>query len=74
MTDVPIKRVLLDGVPTWKYRCPLCHTCGYIDDEQFKGQVSIQCAMPGCSYHETLDLMSWMGKRLADQMLKNAEP
>lgn len=51
-----IKLVSLDGVLTWKLRCPVCGQWGYIDDDQFYGRVSIQCQMPGCDFHQTRDL------------------
>ena len=40
----------------WKLRCPKCGTWAYIDDDQFYGRVSLQCATPGCDFHETHDL------------------
>ncbi len=34
--------------------CPECGRTGWIDGEQYRGQVSIDC--PECDYHETHDL------------------
>ncbi len=36
------------------FRCPICKQSGLIDDDQFHGQVSIQCEN-NCTYHETKD-------------------
>ena len=37
------------------FRCPLCKKTGTIDDDQFRGRVSVICAHAPCSYHETKD-------------------
>jgi hypothetical protein len=34
--------------------CPQCETHGLVDQDQFEGRVSMQCAV--CPYHETHDL------------------
>jgi len=47
----------LDGVVGFfRVRCPGCGTIGIIDPDQYAGRVSIECAEPGCTYHETHDL------------------
>lgn len=56
ITADDVRLVSLDGVLTWKLRCPACGTWGYLDDDQFYGRVSVRCAAPGCSFHETHDL------------------
>lgn len=53
-----VKLVSLDGVPTHKFRCPKCGQWAYLDDDQFFGRVSVQCATQGCGFHETIDLSS----------------
>ena len=55
-TKEDLKLVSLDGVLTWKLRCPLCKCWGEIDDDQLHGRVSLQCGNDGCSFHETHDL------------------
>ena len=35
-----------------KFKCPDCKVWGDIDDDQFKGKVSILC---DCGFHETID-------------------
>lgn len=40
----------------WWIRCPGCGQVGMIDEDQYKGRVSIQCT--NCPYHETHDLTS----------------
>ena len=54
--------VSLDGVLTWKARCPKCHNWGYIDDDQLHGRVSMQCGNEGCDFHETHDLSGLIGE------------
>ncbi len=49
-----IKLVSLDGVLTHKCKCPGCGTWAHLDDDQFFGRVSLQCAV--CDFHETHDL------------------
>lgn len=49
-------RFLLDGAPVWRIRCPGCGVLGIVDEDQYQGRVSIQCATDGCGYHETHDL------------------
>ena len=39
------------------FRCPECGWSGVIDDDQFRGRVSIQC--PVCPYHQT---KNWSGQ------------
>lgn len=51
-----IRRVRVDGVLTWKLRCPRCKTWQSMDDDQFYGLVSIQCGVDGCDYHRQEDL------------------
>lgn len=34
--------------------CPTCGRTGWIDGDQYRGEVSIDC--PECDYHETHDL------------------
>lgn len=36
--------------------CPECGLVGVIDEEQWRGQVSIMCPSDDCDYHETHDL------------------
>lgn len=54
MTKDDVKLVSLDGVLTWKFRCPGCAVWGHLDDDQFYGRVSILC--PECGWHETHNL------------------
>lgn len=35
------------------FRCPTCGVVGEIDEDQYRGRVSIEC--PECTYHETMD-------------------
>lgn len=37
------------------FRCPRCGRSGVIDEDQFRGRVSVQCPHEGCVYHETRD-------------------
>jgi len=48
-----LKRVLRDGVPIVKLKCPKCGVVGDLDDDQLHGRVSTQCRY--CDYHETVD-------------------
>ena len=36
--------------------CPSCKQTGFIDEDQYRGKVSVICPRPGCGYHETHDL------------------
>lgn len=36
-----------------KLRCPSCGTFADIDYDQYMGRVSVECATPGCTFHET---------------------
>lgn len=36
-----------------KLRCPSCGTFADIDDDQYRGRVSVECGTPGCAFHET---------------------
>lgn len=36
--------------------CPRCEKRMWLGKNQYKGEVSIQCPTPACSYHETHDL------------------
>ena len=56
ITADDIKLVSLDGVLTHKFRCPNCRQWAYLDDDQFFGRVSLQCASEGCDFHKTIDL------------------
>lgn len=47
-----LQKVQLDGEAAWKLQCPQCGTWGYLDDDQFHGRVSTQCA---CGFHETVN-------------------
>ena len=49
-----IEWVKLDGKWEVKYRCPGCSRWGFIDKEQYRGEVSIDC--PECEFHETVNL------------------
>ena len=57
-----LKLVSLDGVLTWKVRCPRCKMWGYVDEDQVRGQVSMQCGNDGCDFHETHDLSELLGE------------
>ena len=46
-----IKKVILDGKETYKLKCPKCSIWGYIDVDQYEGNISIQC---DCGFHETI--------------------
>lgn len=46
--------VTLDGEYAYKLECPNCCEAGFIDEDQFKGNVSIDC--PECEFHETVNL------------------
>jgi len=41
-------------------RCPGCGHAGWVDMDQFCGDVSIDC--PACPYHETVDLREHVGE------------
>jgi len=58
-----VKDVTLDGEPRKKFKCPGCGIWGFIDDEQYRGKVSIQCE---CGFHKTIDL-SKEGEHVADE-------
>lgn len=51
--------VVRDGEPQVQFKCPGCQQWGDIDNDQFHGQVSIDC--PNCEYHETIpvSVMGW---------------
>lgn len=48
--------MILDGKPEKKLRCPKCGVWAYIDDDQFHGRVSLHHDVPGCGFHEYVDL------------------
>ncbi len=48
-----IKTVISDGEETRKLQCPGCGQWGYIDDDQYRGKVSIECE---CGFHKTINL------------------
>lgn len=48
-----IKTVICGGEPAIKFLCPGCRVWGYVDDDQYRGHVSILC---DCGFHETIDL------------------
>lgn len=53
--DVPIYgKVLRDGQGQRQMKCPGCQQWADIDEDQFFGNVSIDC--PNCDYHETINL------------------
>jgi len=39
--------------PLIKLRCPACGIFAEMDDDQYHGRVSVECAAPGCVFHET---------------------
>ena len=39
--------------PLIKLRCPLCGTFADLDDDQYHGRISVECATPGCTFHES---------------------
>ncbi len=47
------KLVKRDGVFIRKLECPKCKVWGEIDNDMYKGKVSMVCA---CGWHETIDL------------------
>ncbi len=51
-----LKSVRRDGGIVWKFRCPDCHQWGDIDDDQFRGRVSIDHTDTGCTFHQAYDL------------------
>lgn len=53
MDNYEIKQVTLDGVVTYKLTCPSCGVRGYIDNDQFCGEISIECKCG--NFHETID-------------------
>lgn len=57
MSEHPFPRgrawvVIRDGEPQWQFCCPGCGLRADVDEDQIRGQVSIDC--PECDYHETL--------------------
>lgn len=46
-----VREVVRDGVPCWYIACPVCGLVGTVDEDQYKGRVSIDCT--NCAYHET---------------------
>lgn len=42
----------VQGSPDWSAHCPCCGAFGLLDEDQYAGRVSIECA---CGYHETHD-------------------
>jgi hypothetical protein len=47
-----------------KLRCPGCGIYADVDDDQWRGRVSVECATPGCTFHEThnfalLEAQAW---------------
>ena len=54
-----VKQVILENNLMWKFRCPVCGTWLYIDDDQYNGRVEIRC---GCRFYETIDLKQELKK------------
>lgn len=46
------KEVYRDGIKVMKVFCPQCHTWRDIDDDQYRGKVSLLC---DCGFHITCD-------------------
>ena len=61
-------RVIRDGFPLWKLRCPDCGLVADLDVDQFYGRVSIQCPSDGCSFHETWDFSRHVQERDDDDL------
>lgn len=53
-----VRHVMRDGVEVAKFKCPVCHTWGDVDADQYSGDVSILCV---CGFHETIDLKELEG-------------
>lgn len=49
----PLKRVEKMGEMGWRGECPGCGLVAFLDEEQLRGEVSVDC--PNCGYHETHD-------------------
>lgn len=58
MPEYKLQEVVLDGAKTWKLQCPGCKQWQYLDDDQFHGRVSTECAL-GCGFHETVNF-AWL--------------
>lgn len=39
--------------PLIRLRCPSCGTFAEIDEDQYRGRVSVECSTAGCAFHET---------------------
>jgi len=60
--EYEVKRVIYDGVETWKFKCSKCGVWGDIGEDQFSGRVSI--LHEECGFHETINLEAEQKKRL----------
>lgn len=72
--DLKLYRLPSGRVCVW-LRCPACGTRGMIDDDQLRGRVSVECASPGCGFHETVDFLPHLSAEdRAEAEAKGVEP
>lgn len=50
------RHVLRDGVDINQLRCPACELWADLDEDQFRGRVSIDHTNMDCEYHETRNI------------------
>lgn len=55
-----IARFTTDGKPSIKFKCPGCDEWGNIDNDQFHGNVSIDCV--DCEFHDTVNIAELIAK------------
>lgn len=80
IVETPVGRfraVTLDSQHTddwngWLWECPGCRTWGHLDEAQWNGNISVNCAdtPPGCKgkYHETHDFGSALRAAIKSDM------
>ncbi len=51
------KDVVRDGVLLYLFECPGCKEWAELDDDQWRGRVSVDHSSATCTYHETHDYL-----------------
>ena len=57
----------------WLFECPGCDTWAYLDNDQWRGRVSVDHGSMGCAggYHETHDFESTLREEIVGRMAGN---
>jgi len=60
----------------WLFECPGCGTWAYLDNDQWRGRVSVDHASMGCKggYHETHNYVAALSARVVASQLTGLSP